>query len=51
MVMRPASLEELVPDDHDVRTVWAVVQSWDLSGFLDVLRSPGIGDRTIVRLR
>src|SRR5207237_1336632 len=37
MVMRPACLEELVPDDHDVRTVWAVVQSWDLSRFLDGL--------------
>jgi transposase len=41
MTMRPATLEELVPDDHDVRTVWAIVRSWDLSRFLDTIRARG----------
>ena len=31
--MRLASLDDLLPDDHRVRIVWAMVQSYDLSAF------------------
>jgi transposase len=31
--MRLASLDELLPDDHRVRLVWAMVQTYDLSAF------------------
>ena len=41
MLMRPCSLEELLPRDHDARTVWSVVSSWDLSQFLDTIRARG----------
>jgi transposase len=39
--MRPCSLEELLPDDHDARTVWTLVSSWDLSRFLDTILARG----------
>ncbi len=35
--MRVASLDELVPDDHRVRLVWALVQDYDLSAFYDAI--------------
>jgi transposase len=41
MLMRPCSLEELLPTDHDARTVWRIVSSWDLSRFLDTIRARG----------
>jgi transposase len=41
MLMRPCSLEELLPDDHDARTVWSVVSSWDLGLFLETIRARG----------
>jgi transposase len=41
MVLRPCSLEQLLPEDHDARTVWAVVLTWDLTRFLDTLRARG----------
>ena len=31
--MRLASLDELLPDDHRVRLVWAMVQTYDLNAF------------------
>ncbi len=31
MLMRPCSLDELLPDDHDARLVWQLVETWDLS--------------------
>jgi transposase len=33
MEIRLASLDELLPDDHRVRIVWAMVQTYDLSAF------------------
>ncbi len=39
--MRPCTLEELLPDDHDARTIWAVVCSFDLGGFLEKIRARG----------
>jgi transposase len=41
IVMRPCSLEETIPQDHDVRTVWTIVTSWDLSKFLDTIHARG----------
>ncbi len=37
--MRVASLDELVPDDHRVRLVWALVQDYDLSAFYDAINA------------
>jgi len=39
--MRPQCLEELVPPDHQVRIVWALVERLDLSGFYDAIRARG----------
>jgi transposase len=41
MLMRPCSLDELLEDDHDARLVWNLVQTWDLSRFLDAIRARG----------
>jgi transposase len=41
MLMRPCSLEDLLPGDHDARTIWGVVSSWDLSLFLETIRARG----------
>ncbi len=41
MLMRPCSLDELLPDDHDARLVWKLVETWDLSKFLDAIRARG----------
>lgn len=41
ITMRPFALDDLLPQDHDARTVWAVVCSWDLSRFLDTIKARG----------
>jgi transposase len=41
MLLRPCSLEELLVEDHPARTVWAVVERWDLSAFLDTVLARG----------
>jgi transposase len=41
MLMRPCSLDELLADDHDARLVWQLVETWDLSRFLDTIRARG----------
>ena len=41
MLLRPCSLEETLPVDHDARVVWAVVERWDLSRFLDAVQARG----------
>ncbi|WP_390622261.1 IS1182 family transposase [Tautonia marina] len=41
MLMRPCSLDELIGDDHDARLVWQLVETWDLSRFLDTIRARG----------
>src|SRR3972149_6156029 len=40
-LMRPQCLEELVPPDHQVRMVWALVERLDLSGFYEAIRARG----------
>src|SRR3990172_2822207 len=40
-LMRPQCLEELVPPDHPVRMVWALVERLDLSGFHEAIRARG----------
>jgi transposase len=37
----PASLDELIAPDHDVRFLWDLVCGWDLSRFLDSIRARG----------
>ena len=41
VVMRPCSLEELLPERHQVRTLWAVVERLDLSAFHAPLKARG----------
>ena len=41
VLLRPCSLEELLGHDHPARTVWAVVERWDLSAFLAGVLSRG----------
>lgn len=40
-LMQPCLLEEILPADHQARTIWAVVQKLDLSKFHDVLKARG----------
>jgi transposase len=39
--MEPRTYDELVPQDHPVRAVWALVQRWDLTRFLQAIRARG----------
>jgi len=41
VLMRPCSLEELIKPDHEVRTLWMVVQKLDLSRFYQALKARG----------
>jgi transposase len=41
MIMRPCSIDELIDDDHDARLVWKLVQTWNLDGFLKIIRARG----------
>ena len=41
VLLRPCSLEELLEPDHPARTVWALVERWDLSAFLDPILARG----------
>src|SRR5687768_3084603 len=41
VLMRPCSLEELLPERHSVRTLWAVVERLDLSAFHAPLKARG----------
>ena len=41
MLMRPCSLDELLDDNHDARLIWELVQTWDLSKFLDKIQARG----------
>jgi transposase len=40
-VLRPRTIDDLVPQDHPVRAVWALVLSWDLTLFLRGIRARG----------
>jgi transposase len=39
MLLRPCSLEELLPADHPARTVWALSERFDLEKFLASIRA------------
>jgi transposase len=41
MIMRPCSIDELIDNDHDARLVWKLVQTWNLDGFLKMIRARG----------
>jgi transposase len=41
ILMRPCALDELLADDHDARLVWDLVETWDLSRYLDTIRARG----------
>ena len=40
-IIEPRTYDELVPHDHKVRAVWALVQSWNLALFLERIRARG----------
>jgi transposase len=41
MIIRTAALDELLADDHDARLVWNLIQTWDLTRFLETIRARG----------
>src|SRR3954467_7652621 len=41
LLVRPRTWDDLVPQDHPVRAIWALVQRWDLTAFLEVIRARG----------
>jgi len=41
LLVQPRTLDELVPADHPVRALWALVQRWDLTLFLQGIRARG----------
>jgi transposase len=41
LIAQPRTWDDLVPDDHPVRSIWALVQRWDLSLFLQAIRARG----------
>jgi transposase len=40
-IIQPLTYDELVPQDHEVRAVWTLVQGWDLTLFLEEIRARG----------
>jgi transposase len=40
-IIQPRTYDELVPPDHKVRAVWALVEGWDLTLFLQKIRARG----------
>ncbi len=43
--LQPTDLEALVPDDHPVRGIWALVERLDLSAYYDEIEARGSGPR------
>ena len=41
LLVQPRTLDQLVPEDHPVRAIWALVQRWDLTLFLQPIRARG----------
>jgi transposase len=41
MLLRPVALEEILPEDHSARTVWALACSWDLFPLYDAIKARG----------
>src|SRR5260370_15913207 len=41
LLVQPRTLDQLVPEDHPVRAIWALVLRWDLTLFLQPIRARG----------
>jgi transposase len=41
LLVQPRTVDQLVPADHPVRAIWALVQRWDLTRFLGTIRARG----------
>ena len=41
LLLQPCHLEELLPVDHEARTIWAVVEKLDASAFYDTIAARG----------
>lgn len=41
LLVQPRTLDQLVPEDHPARAIWALVQRWDLTLFLRRIRARG----------
>ncbi len=41
LLVQPRTVDDLVPQDHPVRMIWALVQRWDLTLFLQGIRARG----------
>jgi transposase len=39
LLVQPRTVDDLVPQDHPVRMIWALVQRWDLTFFLQGIRA------------
>src|SRR4051812_7048084 len=40
-LVRPRTIDQLIPEDHPARALWALVQRWDLTPFLRRIRARG----------
>lgn len=57
MILHPVDIEQLIPDDHEVRAIWELVGSLDLSSYYDSIDavegepgSPAFDPRLLVSL-
>lgn len=41
MLLRPCELDALIPAEHAARTIWRLVEMWDLENFYSAIRSRG----------
>lgn len=41
ILLEPCEFDRLVPEEHEVRTIWAVVERLDLSGFYEEIQARG----------
>src|SRR3954452_8083953 len=41
LLVRPLTVDQLIPEDHPARALWALVQRWDLTLFLRRIRARG----------
>ena len=57
MILHPVDIEQLIPDDHEVRAIWELVGSLDLSSYYDTIDavegeagSPAFDPRLLISL-
>ena len=41
LIVQPRTIDDLVPHDHPVRAIWALVRRWDLTLFLQDINARG----------